>query len=250
MPAKPGETPTGGGTGKRVRRGLVEAQVRDIAAEVFAAKGVAGTRLQDIADALGTSRTALYHYYPGKDELLGALVEELSREAMAVLRAVVEWTETADPAEQVRIVVRDLVRLYIDRPPRARLLERALQDLPPAVDQTIRALNREFFRELAALIRGGIEAGVFADLDERVAAHTIAGMTRSVSWWFDPAGPRTADAVADQIAHMAVSSLLVSPAGRAAPAAMRESVTRLRAELDVLERALTPSTERTSQDDC
>jgi AcrR family transcriptional regulator len=38
----------------------------------------AGTSLQDIADATGLTRPALYHYFGSKEELLSRLVSELT----------------------------------------------------------------------------------------------------------------------------------------------------------------------------
>src|SRR5436309_1461797 len=78
------------------------------------------------------------------------------------------------------------------------------------VGRTDRRVNRAFFAEFEALIRRGIEAVEFRPVDEGVAAHSIVGSTRSLSWWFDPAGPRSAEFVADQIADTALRGLLSS----------------------------------------
>lgn len=44
------------------------------AAAVFARRGLAGTRVADIAEAAGMSQGLAYHYFPGKEELFAALV--------------------------------------------------------------------------------------------------------------------------------------------------------------------------------
>ncbi|WP_165818608.1 TetR/AcrR family transcriptional regulator [Frankia canadensis] len=223
----------------QARRGLIEAQVRSTAAEVFATKGIASTRIQDIADALGTSRTALYHYYPSKDDLLADLVRDIADEATAVLRAAVDRAQPADPAARLHFAVRALVHLSVDNPGRARLLDLVARDLPQPASQELAERNSRFFRGLAELIRTGIDAGVLRRVDEHVAAQTIGGMTRAVAWWYDPAGSRSADEIADQIADTAVAGLRRSTAPRTMSTGVLASVARLRAELDRFEQTTT-----------
>ena len=42
-------------------------EILDAAALAFAQRGFAGTEMQSIADAVGVSKGALYHYFPGKE---------------------------------------------------------------------------------------------------------------------------------------------------------------------------------------
>src|SRR5437660_6714904 len=56
-----------------LRRTVLEA-----AAKLFAQRGFGGTNLQDIADALGISRPALYYYFKSKEEILASLVDEVT----------------------------------------------------------------------------------------------------------------------------------------------------------------------------
>ncbi|MFZ0838044.1 MAG: TetR family transcriptional regulator, partial [Xanthobacteraceae bacterium] len=63
--------------GKTKKEALRQA-VLEAAAKLFAERGFGGTNLQDIADALGISRPALYYYFKSKDEILASLVEEVT----------------------------------------------------------------------------------------------------------------------------------------------------------------------------
>src|ERR1700751_1024305 len=58
-----------------LRRRLVEQEILERAAELFAERGFSGATVQDLADALGVSRPALYYYAKSKDVLLEQLVE-------------------------------------------------------------------------------------------------------------------------------------------------------------------------------
>src|SRR5262249_40362239 len=71
--------------GARARWGLVEEKVKSAAAHVFLQRGIANASLGDVAEELGTARTALYHYFKSKDELLVALISECAAEARQIL---------------------------------------------------------------------------------------------------------------------------------------------------------------------
>jgi TetR/AcrR family transcriptional regulator, cholesterol catabolism regulator len=53
-------------------------RILDTALLVFSEKGFAQTTIKDLADAAGTSSGLIYHYFPGKEELLEAAVEQHS----------------------------------------------------------------------------------------------------------------------------------------------------------------------------
>lgn len=52
-------------------------QITVAAAKIIAAKGFWGMSLQDIADEIGITESALYHYISTKNDLLGMVIEEL-----------------------------------------------------------------------------------------------------------------------------------------------------------------------------
>jgi AcrR family transcriptional regulator len=221
------------------RRTLVEDQIKTAAASAFLANGIANTSLADIAAALGVVRTAIYHYYKSKDELLVALIRECAADTHQILarygRPAGEGGDDS-PASRLREVVRQLALFTIVRPERVRLLD-AAADLQPEAQRAARELNRSFFTGFADLIREGIAAGVFREVDAGVAAHAIVGSTRSMAWWFDPVGPRSADYVARQIADSAVRGLLAQ-AWDEPPAAVLAAAAQVRDGMDALTRAL------------
>ena len=64
----------------------VETRVRilDAARALFAERGYAGTSVRDLADALGMTKAALYYHFPGKADILLALVEPVLDELDAI----------------------------------------------------------------------------------------------------------------------------------------------------------------------
>ena len=54
--------------------------------------------MADIAVGAGVSRTALYHYFPGKEEGLRAVVEELHSVSLSATAKALEKSQTLDAA--------------------------------------------------------------------------------------------------------------------------------------------------------
>jgi TetR/AcrR family transcriptional regulator len=50
------------------------------AAAVFAARGLDGTRMEDIVEATGVPRPTLYYHFSSKEEILAWLLERLLRD--------------------------------------------------------------------------------------------------------------------------------------------------------------------------
>ena len=105
--------------GPRPRYELVENELLARAADLFAERGYNGTSLQDIADTMGMTRPAIYHYFENKDALLVALGELPERErAIVSLRygAELNASEIAvslgiEPATARKILERTRARL-------------------------------------------------------------------------------------------------------------------------------------------
>src|SRR3712207_8122613 len=57
-------------------RQQVDEGILDRAAALFARRGFAKTSVQDIADAVGLSKTGLLHHYPSKDALHEAVLAQ------------------------------------------------------------------------------------------------------------------------------------------------------------------------------
>lgn len=233
--ARVGDTPTPRRRGRpRVRRELVEREIKENAARLFAEKGVAGTTLQDIAEATGLTRQAVYHYVANKDDLFTQLVNEIADEPAQLMHQVNEMDQLG-PREKLQRMADVLAVQQMRNGDRFRLMIRSESDLPEALAQTYAASRRAVLKELITVIHDGIGAGVFRPVDPRTAALGIVGMLNWIAWWHRPGDDERA--VAAELSDMAVRSVLADQ-----PSTSVLSVPRLirsmRQELDQLDRML------------
>lgn len=218
------------------RRRIVENEIVEHAARLFAERGFAGTSVQDIADAMGVSRPALYYYFKSKDDLLASLVTEVTEGAATQIRAVAREADK-DATERLRSVAWLLASWRAEQPGRFLLLVRSESVLPPDLARINERAKRSTLRELTKVIEEGVAAGEFRPVEPRPTALAVLGMCNWVAWWAEPPGRTDPAGVADTMADLAIGMVAQTGQSRAAqnPEAALEAVHR---ELDNLGRLL------------
>jgi AcrR family transcriptional regulator len=216
-----------------LRRRLVEREILERAAELFAERGFAGTTVQDIADALGMSRPALYYYVKSKEVILEQLVENLSINDAKVLEGI-RRRRSGDAVEKLREMAQHLATNAGSNPNQTQILAQSKHHLPEAIAQLDREAERSIVQSLIWVLQHGMRRGQFRQLDPRTAALTIVGMCLWTAWWVDDA---PLEQLTAQIADQAVNSVLVVDGDRELdePAALLRAA---RANLDRLQAAI------------
>jgi AcrR family transcriptional regulator len=220
------------------RRDLMESQIMEAATRLFADRGFAGTSLQDIADATGLTRPALYHYFGSKEDLLSRLVSELTEgpaDELGEIRARTPATAT----ERLRAMAFAVALRQATQPARFRVLVRSEAELPGALSKVYDQGRRRVLKEFSSVIDEGVRQGEFRPVDPRVAALGVIGLCNWVAWWHRPGDQRADQGVAEALADMAVASVVqrdvrVTEAGGAARvlALLKEDVALLERFLD------------------
>src|SRR5258708_24440035 len=92
------------------RKELVRDQLLDIAARMFDRKGYAQTGIADIAQELGLGRSAVYHYFRNKEEILAGLVEAEALTPSHQLQDLIENASLTATERLRRAIVEGIVR--------------------------------------------------------------------------------------------------------------------------------------------
>jgi AcrR family transcriptional regulator len=221
--------------GTRLRRGLVEAEILERSAELFAARGFAATSMQDIADALGSSRPALYHYFRSKDQILDRLIEGLAESAEPAVSAATAVPGSA--ASRLRALVTALIAPVAESPGRFRMILTSDATVSRGARDRLRKLERTVVHAMSDVLDDGVASGEFRPGLDRTATFGILGMINWVAWWYSPGRDLSTDELCESIAEMAVAS--VRAAGAAPPGRTpHEIISSLRTELGHLERVI------------
>jgi AcrR family transcriptional regulator len=240
-PGRRNAQPEAGGRG--TRKALVEAQIVEAATELFAERGFAGTSLQDIADATGLTRPALYHYFSSKEDLLSRLVSAATEGPAGELRAI-RLRDKVSSSERLRAMASSIAMLQARHPARFRLLVMSEADLPATLAVTYAAGRRSVLREFMALIQEGVRSGEFRAVDPRTAALGIIGLCNWVAWWHKPGSEAEDQSIVAELADMAVASVVASDHRETQGTGVARALELLSQDVAALQRLLSEPTDR------
>ncbi|TDD44596.1 TetR/AcrR family transcriptional regulator [Nonomuraea terrae] len=188
------------------KRGHDPESVLSIAVGVFNERGYDGTSMEDLARALGVTKSAIYYHVPGKEQLLARALDRALDglfELMADERAA-----TGSAIERLEWVVRQSVRILVDRLPYVTLLLRVRGN--SGTEQAALERRREFDRFIGRLVtEAAAEGGIRPDVDPALVTRLLFGAVTSISEWYQPARGASADDLADALLKMAFGGLRV-----------------------------------------
>jgi AcrR family transcriptional regulator len=139
----------------------VEAELLERAADLFAERGFSGTTLQDVADTVGLTRAALYHYFDSKEALLSTLVEGITAARVADLKAI-RQDDALTEREKLAAITRSMALNVATHAARFRLLLMSENELPAELAATHASARRETLRQLVELFAHGRASGAFS----------------------------------------------------------------------------------------
>ena len=144
------------------RIAFTERAILDAAEEVFARRGLKGTRVREIAEAAGVNGATLYNYYPSKDALYEAVLER----GVGTIEALMDdYADGPHELEPTRALVAEVMSHLSRHPHLARLIY--LEAM--AEGEYLSELARKWFRPLMLRIVGELEdAGESAALGEEL----------------------------------------------------------------------------------
>ncbi len=167
----------------------------DVALRVFAERGYDGASMDDVARAAGITKASIYHHVSGKE----ALLERGLGRALDALFAILEAAGAREgPAgARLRFIVTRVADTTLHLLPELTVLFRvhgASRSERNAVER-----RRAFDRHVTAIIAQAQRDGdVRTDLDPRLVARLIFGMSNSVVEWYR-SGALTHEAIARAI---------------------------------------------------
>jgi AcrR family transcriptional regulator len=188
---------------RRVRRRQSRRELIVLAAvEVFREMGLEKATLEAVGERVGLSKASLYYYVRSKEELLGHVVIHVVR---AQEEALSQLLLSCDgPEERLRAFCNSHVRIICTDPVGQVSARVALSGIK---DDVVRRPLHEYMSRLEAILREGVAAGVFRDMDLRIAQHSIIATLNAVPLWFSPEGRLSLDEVASEVSGLLVDGI-------------------------------------------
>jgi AcrR family transcriptional regulator len=184
----------------------VKERLLRVATRLFARNGFEGTSVQDIVDAAGVTKGAMYHYYGSKDDLLYEVYHQLLTMQMTRLNEIVKSPGT--PEERLRAAAADVVESSLQNLDDMIVFFRSLHMLPEDRQTQIRAERRAYHDQFKALVEEGMADGSFRTaVPSDIVVHFYLSTVNQLGSWFRPDGLMSGAEVAQQYTELLIGGL-------------------------------------------
>jgi AcrR family transcriptional regulator len=172
--------------------------VLDAAARLFERRGFHGTSMQDIANEVGITKAAVYHYVASKDELLYEIHEAFVSTMIEDAKAF--FPEHPDPVEQLEFIVQSIFMAVAEYRPYVRAFFQDMHNLSGADwYERVKAKRNEYEALVDECLDRGQAEGVFEfPADTLLASRFLFGACNWAYQWLEPGGPVAPEELARQ----------------------------------------------------
>ena len=178
--------------------------ILDSAAALFAKEGYPSAKMQDIAKACGATKSMLYHYFPTKDDLLFAMLEEHLEKLIASIE---EVTAQAGTHKQR---FNEFVLVYTQKSAQSRrrhvITMNDVKYLPKPMQSPLLALERKVCEMIALLLRNlnpGLPEPVY-----KPYTMLLLGMLNWTDIWYKTSGTMKPQELCDRISRLFLRGFL------------------------------------------
>lgn len=179
------------------------------AANAFSARGFQATSLSELAQRLGVSKSALYHYFPNKQKLLAECFVRAMEVADENLQRAKR--EHGTGLDKLRYTLRGYLEQIIEELNCCIVLTEETE-LADEDRERIVAKRDAFEIELRELVKAGMEDGSVVPCDPKLAIFVLLGAVNWVPKWYKQDGPWSGPQVAAAIAEMTIRAIAAQPA--------------------------------------
>lgn len=184
-------------------------QITGAAEQLFSRQGYHATTIRQVAQAVDLQGGSLYAHIASKEDVLAAIVERAAAEFQAAVAPIV--AEEAPAAERLRRAVRAHIAVIAGNPSAATVYFQDWRHLSPARRPAVRRRRDEYEQLWRTIIVQGLADGSFAGVEPRMAATACLSLCNWTYQWYDPDGPLSPEAIADQFSDLLLRGLQSEP---------------------------------------
>jgi AcrR family transcriptional regulator len=178
--------------------------ILDSAASLFAKVGYPNAKMQDIAKACGATKSMLYHYFPTKDDLLYAMLEE------HLEKLIVAMDEAVGSPGAAKVRFDAFLQIYVQKSSQSRrrhvIAMNDVKFLPRPLQLPLIELEKQVTNQVSRMlqeIHPGLEPKLY-----KPYAMLLLGMLNWTDFWFKPNGQMKPQELCDRISRLFLKGFL------------------------------------------
>ena len=179
--------------------------IQEAAVRLFRDKGYSATSMRDLADAVNLKASSLYNHISSKEEILKNICFENAHRFLDGMKEVESMPGTA--TEKVEFLLRLHIRTATGDAASVMAFNDEWRHLTEPLLSEFMALRKDYESRFLALLKAGMQAGQFQNIEPIIALHTIFSSMRWLYDWFQPGKKLTAEEVEEDIIRMLMKGL-------------------------------------------
>ena len=181
-------------------------KVLQVAASLFADRGYSGVGVNEIGEATGLGRGALYYHISSKEDLLYDITTAYMSDLIADGRAI--FDDESEPVQRIRRLSRALMMTISEHLSEMTVCFRELHALTAERRRAVTGLHGDYQGLWSTTIAQGVTKGVFTPTTS-VVLKGLLGMYFYSFLWLVPRGPENAAEIGDAFAEVVLNSIRV-----------------------------------------
>jgi AcrR family transcriptional regulator len=187
-----------------------EDKISRVACRIFRERGYHQTSMRDIASALGWQPSALYYYYPSKEDLLFSIMDAAVSGLTEMVRD--QIVPESSPAERLRQAVTAHVTVIADHLDELSVFLHEMKSMEDPKRREVLIAKRSRYEHIYRdIIHEGIASGEFRSVDPRLARFMILSACNWLYNWYKPEGSYRPEDIATSFCDMLLGGLCPCP---------------------------------------
>ena len=160
-----------------------QSQIMDAAMKVFTQKGYANARVDDIVDASGLSKGAIYHHYEGKKDIFLSLIEHWETQTFPHFYS--RNSKERSASDTLRDFASEIILVFKSRSYvfHAEVEFWSLSNQDDEVRKRSQELYEKIINLFELVINKGIRNKEFIKVDSRMTAIYILSVFQGINWF-------------------------------------------------------------------
>jgi len=163
-------------------------EILTVATRLIRKKGILGTTVEDLVEAVGIPKGTLYYHIGTKAELLFRIHEHVTDEGFVRWQRVLEATRGESATTVLEKMIHEHCLIIEEYRDWVAVFTEEMKYLSPILQSQIKVRRIEYQQLLESVLERGVEEGVFYDRPTHLTASVIIGTLNSMYRWYSPDG--------------------------------------------------------------
>ena len=180
-------------------------EILKVATELFYERDFNSVGMRLIASESGVRGASLYHYFESKEQMLFAIVLEVTRDF--ITDHLPSTDVKSDFEKQMQTLVEQHISYFWEYRHALSVGYREMHNLTIDHQEVVQKYRVQYQHGIQKFIKAGKDAGVFHCEDHRLAGLAILDLVNSVNEWFRPTGRLSIEQLAKKYGQLALQML-------------------------------------------